>query len=399
MYALLKKGNRGVFFLSIFLLLNSCGSASRNSISKDLDFEIAISEVETVSIELDSVTSNYASFYQHRVLGGIPYLIVRNYPEQSILFFNLKSKLLEKRIAFEKQGPNRIVQPKGIYVHNIDSIFVSDYVRGVILINGNGEVITKYEIGYDPGLGEFDGIVSMRSGNAISILDDIMIYANPGLSYQDKSIELIDLKNNDVKESLRFPEIYQDHKLEGIWYERIYSDIMQSKDKIVIGFNLATELYFIDKNGEVTTKKPSIGEICTDCHYYDYTADSKFLTISQHQKIVEHYFTNYSFLNVMYDDVNNLIYRVLKAPTSSTDFETLPEPRKFEVADYYIMAFEADTMKYLGTFKLNGKDYWISPDNYFIFVSQGMIYVARRDGREDEFLFDIYKIKNEKITF
>lgn len=132
------KPQLSIYFLIFSLFIFSC--TGRDSIPTS--YQLTESG-EMVRIPLDTATSNVSDGLQF-FPGETPLLFNLNWMENSIQIYDLTEKKKIKELKFDYEGPNGVLDIMGIYVHNLDSIFLfNQLVNQLTLIDTSGTIKSK----------------------------------------------------------------------------------------------------------------------------------------------------------------------------------------------------------------------------------------------------------------
>ncbi len=127
-----------VLFLLFSIFFISCTPKNPEKLILEL-----IESGEKLTLPLDSSTSNISDglqFFQ----GENPLLFSLNWMENSIQIYDLTQKKKIKELKFDYEGPNGVLDIMGIYVHNLDSIFLfNQLVSQITLIDTTGKIKSK----------------------------------------------------------------------------------------------------------------------------------------------------------------------------------------------------------------------------------------------------------------
>lgn len=123
----------------------SCGNEKKNTNSYVYDLETT-EKNKTIALDSDV---RYNAFYLYVFNdGGKEYLAFLNYRTNQILFYDFtKSEFLFK-LNIESEGPDGVVQPTGLYIKDLDNIYVSSYAyAGLIKVDTTCRVVQKIPYG------------------------------------------------------------------------------------------------------------------------------------------------------------------------------------------------------------------------------------------------------------
>ena len=126
-------------------LFFSCGNEKKNTNSYVYDLETT-EKNKTIALDSDV---RYNAFYLYVFNdGGKEYLAFLNYRTNQILFYDFtKSEFLFK-LNIESEGPDGVVQPTGLYIKDLDNIYVSSYAyAGLIKVDTTCRVVQKIPYG------------------------------------------------------------------------------------------------------------------------------------------------------------------------------------------------------------------------------------------------------------
>ena len=127
-----------IYFSIFILLILAC--SGKNQIPSS--FQLAESG-EIIRLPLDTATANISDGLQF-FPGETPLLFNLNWMENSIQMYDLIQKKKIKELKFDYEGPNGVLDIMGIYVHNLDSIFLFNQLVGQItLIDTAGTIKSK----------------------------------------------------------------------------------------------------------------------------------------------------------------------------------------------------------------------------------------------------------------
>lgn len=104
--------------------------------------------VDTLRLDVDSVTSTQHYYDQFKLIDGTPYYLIFNQSFRVLNFYNLLEKKRSHTINFQEEGPDGINEPHRFYYHNEDSIFFIYYdnFKRLLLLNQLGIRINSWNI-------------------------------------------------------------------------------------------------------------------------------------------------------------------------------------------------------------------------------------------------------------
>lgn len=130
------------FLISLLsLCFLSCGTGEKDTNSYIYDLE-STKKIKTITLDSDV---RYNAFYLYVFNdGGKEYLSFLNYRTNQILFYDFKESKFLFKLNLEAEGPNGVVQPTGLYVKDLNNIYVSSYAyAGLIKVDTTCRVIQK----------------------------------------------------------------------------------------------------------------------------------------------------------------------------------------------------------------------------------------------------------------
>lgn len=234
-----------------------------------------LKKVEEFEIEVDSVTAPNFMHYQYYQGEAGDFFTFLNPIDQHILFYDLNTKMLERKIALNFQGPESVGALQGLYsgyhIHNLDSIFVLNRNTGKLyIVNEQSVVVSSLNFVDDKAnptslLGPFAR--PLIKGNEIYLMNNTgsIDPHKRNRSYGSDFASVINLKSADSKDFMTFPAAYT----KGIWGDFLHRKswaIDASKEKIVVSYPIDPKLYEYNLDGELVNthmaanpyfKKPS----------------------------------------------------------------------------------------------------------------------------------------------
>lgn len=140
-----------IFFLSLLFL--GCIACSNNKADQRLQQNTISTQrytlvpFDTLSVAIDSLTSNFYPLFQFRQLGGRNVLAIYSDNAHSISLYDFTTQNFFQTINLQREGPNAVPQLQGFHLHNTDSVFLFTFNHNNIqLVDSLGRVIDNYNI-------------------------------------------------------------------------------------------------------------------------------------------------------------------------------------------------------------------------------------------------------------
>lgn len=265
---------RTIVTFTILTVLSSCQIKKEESVRIDSGLILT----DSLVLELDSRSTPEFNFHQVYDFGDKEFLANLNFVNNSLDFFDLESAILEYRIDFVKDGPEKIVNTGGFYFVNEDSIFIFPKMSfsNTTLIDISGKILNRFSP--NPSFESIaPGIVNHFSNalcptyfekNGLYFEQGILKNAAaPGvLAEKFNSAGKYDLMNDSISffPNSDFPHFYKD-KLLPI-YLSIPSRILDGKNQWVYSWNaldsiLIYDMGFKEKKAVFSKSKYRKGEI------------------------------------------------------------------------------------------------------------------------------------------
>ena len=221
---------------------------------------LALKQVDSFFLPLDSVTTSNNEFYQYLETDSGAYLTFLNPLVNSLYFYNLDQRALVKKVPLAKRGPNgmgsllssyEIISPDTILFHSRNQ-------RRLYVTNGQGKVLKRYPL-YKEGL---DVYPSSRRGAGIKKIGN-KVYLNNDLGCSTDNARLsmmqmsLDLTDGSLNEFLSLPEAYETEK-KTYWPRKLchlYSTFDANTNQMVYSFpgNEEVVKYDLDQSYESLT--------------------------------------------------------------------------------------------------------------------------------------------------
>ncbi len=132
------------WILLVLLVLVSCKQKGTDTFTHCL---VPTGEVKSFPLDSD-VKYNAFFLYTFQEANGKEFLSFLNYGRGQILFYDVKTADFLFKTKLAAEGPNGIIQPSGLYVKDLENIFVSSYTyNGLIKVDTTGQIIQKIPYG------------------------------------------------------------------------------------------------------------------------------------------------------------------------------------------------------------------------------------------------------------
>lgn len=132
----------------MFLTLGLMVSCKTDKTTAVYDYDLkATGKIKSFELDADV---RYNAFYLYTFTDNSQreYLSFLNYRGNQILFYDLSTGNLEKKVNLYAEGPNGIVQASGYFVQDWDNLYISSYAyEGLIKVDTTGRIIQKIPYG------------------------------------------------------------------------------------------------------------------------------------------------------------------------------------------------------------------------------------------------------------
>jgi hypothetical protein len=357
--------------------------------------KLTLEPVDTISIEIDSLTSNFNPMFRYNEINGELLFSTYNSNAHKLQIYNLDKKRQTKSVQLSEEGPDAISELMGFHIHNFDSIFIFPY-HGIsfYLIDSTGEIKNKYLIGdplklnnkiYETSLEGYFETSFDQDKNLITF--GIAPYINRQTSeyYQLPLVANYNLEKEIVEHSYGYPpksyrgdELYYLHEEIGVTYASDYE---------IHHFAGSHEFSLYNKNDKTVVKIISSKSQYLPEHLEPILNDGGKLIQLQKQK--NYLITNGFYTSMVYDKKNRLTYRFVIHPQNLKGSDGLLNT---------VMDRPRSVMIFNKEFNIAGE--YLFPSTALVedisFVSGGMLWVNmnhpnNQNNNENEFQFIRYK--------
>ena len=373
---MIKKNSWTVYLLLLQFILFSCDREKFRSDVLLLDLEI----VGSLEIELDSLTkkNHYTSYFADEIKSFFIY----NDLVHSIYGFDINSGNQKTKIQLFKDGPNK--------VDDVVSIYTKDGLTFTLLTK-YGELI---ELGQSGNIIQTNKLLSRNSGGA-SLINRPKIFAD-GESF------FVTVRPNNITEKKNYASLMKgSFDIDEIEYIFPYPNninisnwgamvnetkvaFVDSKNMFVVSFPFSEDLYAYYLDGKLAEKHLTFSELMPPPRRMEKSSDIDYST--------KYLLTNSWFLNLLYDDVNKVFYRLGSIGYS----DKKGDPLKGEFFSKNKEGFYHTLLILDENFKKVGEVKGVNIPNYS-FISDGLLYTPnfqKKLANEDVVVFDIYKLRS-----
>ncbi len=387
-------------YLIVLLILIFFYSCSTKENDRTQQPQKAVSDVELVaSKEVSFVLNNEASlktsFIQAiSVEGKDSMLMYLNDQKPAIYFYDLADQSLVKELSLEKEGPNAVGTPNGLYFHNMDSIYVisSSYYK-VTLVNSRGEALKSYRLINGSKPNESTGMLRPFTIAPPYVIDEKMYFnVAPDRdvydeSYFDGKVNLVlDLNSEEFNYYNHFPREFQ----EGVWgvaAVNFSSAYNHSSNKVVYSFSISDSLY-VQKTGTSSLKS-----YVAKTHKLDSKQEPMANPDNQHDL---QYALNATYYDgIIFDSYRNVYYRFVRQPLE------LEKNVKHNFYDFHrkpisVIILDSDFKK-IGETHLEDDIY----QSFMYFVTPQGLFVSKGNPnnpnlKENEAAFTCFKLQDNR---
>ncbi|MCC5919703.1 MAG: DUF4221 domain-containing protein [Cyclobacteriaceae bacterium] len=311
-------------------------------------------------------STDYQSFYVDLVnIGEDEQRLVFLGKNNTLYFFDLKSKEVTKSIKVIEDGPTPLRKLWGLYFHTMDSIYVvaaSSYRVG--LIDRKGEVLRTYNLLKSDSWNENTGLIYANSTSQPILSEDQLYFTvfpdrnpNEKFLFEAHTASRLNLTNETYDYFSNYPSSMRDAAW-GVHAARPYSTFNESTKNIIFSFAKSDSLYCYHLETEETKA------IYAGTH-----AENKNINTPKKNPsndVMFHYAVNHtSYGPVIYDKFRSIYYRIVYHPlknmeginpTDVTYYDYLKRP-------FSIITFDQE-FNFLGETYFDGKLYFTN--NYFV---------------------------------
>lgn len=369
-YLLSMRANVLTTCLAIFLFA-SC--------SEKADKEFTLVRTDSLSFELDSYTKNDPFNYSLYTDNGETYFTFQNRNSNNILFYDLNSREFKFMLSPSLEGNNGVGYVSGYYIHNLDSIYLTNLdLREISLIDRNRTIISKYKYEKDhagKGLSLFS-LTSAHYKPAQQIGRTLYFYSGPNRYVEKDPVSITFDMDHHSLEALPF--YYPDYpgsdiKLKKYGLENTYSRCFDG-ERFVYSFYYDENIYVASPSHD------SIQKVKIKSKYFDKVQLPDELTASP-----QDFCTNAWYGNLFFDKYRNVYYRIAYPATEGLSADIRPvELYAYGRKNFSIIIIDKD-------FNVIGER--LFPDftynSWIIFVNESGLYISSSHYLNPDFNDDV----------
>ncbi len=274
-------------------------------------------------LPLDSETSLYNRLNSEGKIGDKEVYFLFNQNANTLQVYNLESKSIDEKIKFDWDGPNSLqglIYPFGFHYVNSDSlIFYSGMFKTIYLANIKGEVYKKVSLANHPiGFGSVLPESPIAYRNGFIYMQSLPSYPTKipeGYVNPPNRISKINLENGEIEEfDLDYPEVY---KNKDISQQLKMIDIVYNpkKDKFVVSFPLADELYVTDFQSKAELHKAK-----SDLVQSPIETDKNNIIVEPSALSNFYFWISNSYEKIIYDVENDIYIREARAGLTEQEY-------------------------------------------------------------------------------
>ena len=375
----------------------SCNTSKNEPPARDQTLLSPLDEI--VTLTLDSVSPHFSSppqLFQDKATDST-YLLVKNHLFRSIDFYSFPSGMLIRRVIPEVEGQNGVGELTGFQVLNRDSILIiSHYEFSISIIDWNAKLINKL---YAPSK-----TINLRvDGNKQATLLDSILHVPfedftnygmvEGFTRNINTMYRINLNDGSFTSIVGYPSVYQD-KLTSMYFIKQYSITFPypGKNLFIISYPLYSNLVLVKNEVIDSTKSASIGE------FHPIRPVNFELVPPEHGNHETHFYGNFSYGKIAYDESNKVYYRLVWHPAKELNLMSKDYDEAFE----NITSKRAFSIIVLNEeFEKIGEQKFSQPHHFdpnMSFVADGGLHIYEKSDNPDEMRFRVFKLSINETT-
>lgn len=360
--------------LSLYLLLLcSCSNVKNDGVSANLLFP-----TDSFLFELDSVTPDYTHGLQVIKTDTADYLALLNDLTNTIYFYNLKNRQIEKNLSFHKGGDGIQNNIMSFFPYNEDSVFLMTHGWFCYLSDYNGRLLDRYSV-LDLS---FKQSPYATSSSPLLFRKDKLYYNSIVFGNYQKDYQPLmcyDIPEKSVSTFGALPPVYHSGSWGSFPYDYIYQVYDKNNDRIIYSFPASNELLSYDFVGDPQiVPESSSGERIKPPFE---GRESEYGTEEWNSSINSTPIFGELYLN----EDDGKLFRVYKKPAAFEDLAQEDPKREVSLLMY------ADDLTWIGEFNLsNAHDYQTT--NAFFY--EGKLFLRVKVEDEDLMKFVGYDLSD-----
>lgn len=381
-----------VLGILLAVLLNSCSRTQSREIPL-----ITIEEGEDLIFILDDKTVENMEYSQCFQRNDSTIFAFTNRYDNSIVFYDYKSRKYLERISFYKEGGNGIGEVFSFYYHNKDSIYHYHYnLRTVFRTNSAGQVMEKHVVHVIPNPSPDSLFLAPtlfpRTNSPMRLIDNQLLI--PGLLMAEVEGEngknrpvmtFLNLKTGKIMHSDSYPAMYHNKNWGGDFTWRTPYYTLSSNNELVLSFSADHHIrvhgLYEDEYSEYYAGTGDTHEISP--------LESKVVNFKPiiPEELCRHYISNLSYGAILYDKYRRVYYRIAMLPDLSININKKPLRKPIEI----IVLNE--NFEILGKSPLKSERYWINQ----CFVGEEGLHIQVQSDNEDELRFKTFRLNENAL--
>ena len=380
-----------ITFYSLMLVLCSC---SGNKITVPT---IELKESEDWVITLDESTVENMEYSQLIFRNDSCIFAFTNKFDNSILFYDYKTRKYIDRIKYHKEGSNGIGSVFAFYYKSNDSIYHYHYNSQYLYrTNKKGEVLEKEQLtvpfNLSPDSLFFAPILFPRTNSPLQIVGDEMLIAGfmmteiEGENENNRPVmSYYNLKTHKLRHSDSYPAIYHKGNWGGDFTFRNPCYTLSKDKEIVLSFSADHHLRVHPLNN--TDYEEYYAGVGGKHSITPFNSSASDNNISR-ERLIKHYAETLSYGPVLYDKYRHVYYRVAHLPKKDTEVQA-PVRKPIEI----IVLDEAFNI--IGKSPIKEDRYWINQ----CFVGEEGLHIQVQSEDEDKLIFKTFTFEKMKSSF
>lgn len=326
-------------YLTLFVCLLLLGS---NCTQDRKDFDSSTETYQMVSKDyvkfpLDNETAKTHFAIQYFEINDSSYFSLFNRYKSTLYIYNYHAKTLKKKIFFEKEGPDGIINPAkiGYLIVSFDTIFLHEpFSNQLIHTNGDGKVVKKYKLksGSESAYSNYTDVRTLKPmvyEKGKIYLTGLKVGIEPIPDHtQLENVYILDLKEARIEASptIKRPDIYNQGQWGALFKYQLYGCFNHDTRRFIYSFGLEHNLYETDHNNLL--KKHYAKSKYFEEEFKPLTKNKDITPMELPvTKRTEYDFTTPSYYAILYDPFKKCYYRFATPPLTKEQFD---ENKPFE---------------------------------------------------------------------